>query len=374
MATLERHVEGGLEVVTLSQGTVDKHYITAHPEAGGGTFGLFDAVGRFLKRHNAVIVAQDVFGPCKMYAQGVDALRHIAPEQNWPITWLEGDRQETEKLTGAQLYAVTDPHGHVRPIEINGRVVGIVHETDEMTMCLLGDLRTEDTQAPRGEQCRQTWALMEEALAKAGLNFSDVTRTWLYVDKILEWYGELNQVRDTFFRQRNVFDGLVPASTGVGVANPSGSALVADVLAIRPKHPGVRIFAVPSPLQCSALDYRSSFSRAVEVVTPDLRRLYVSGTASIEPGGKTAFVDDVRKQIELSMDVLHAILTSRGMDWGDVSRAIAYFRNMSSAAEFTAYCRDHNIPQFPCAVSHADICRDDLLFEIEADAMTTRPL
>ena len=149
---------------------------------------------------------------------------------------------------------------------------------------------------------------------------------------------------------------------------------MADVLAIRPKRSDVRIFAVPSPLQCSALDYRSSFSRAVEVVTPELRCLYISGTASIEPGGKTAFVDDVRKQIELSMDVLHAILTSRGMDWGDVSRAIAYFRNMSSAAEFTAYCREHNIPQFPCAVSHADICRDDLLFEIEADAMTTRPM
>jgi hypothetical protein len=27
------------------------------------------------------------------------------------------------------------------------------------------------------------------------------------------------------------------------------------------------------------------------------------------------------------------------------------------------------IPRFPLAVSHADVCRDDLLFEIEVDAV-----
>ena len=373
MTTLNRHSEPALDVDTLSEDSVSKHFITAHPVSGVGEFGLFTNVDHFLKQHNATIVAQDVFGPCRMYPEGMKALRTLSNE-SWPVTWLEGDRAETKKLTGTQLYAVTDPHSQVRPIRVDGRIVGVVHESDEAIFCLLGDLRTDQPQLPRADQARATWALIEAALAVAGLDFSDVVRTWLYVDHILEWYGELNQVRDDFFRKRRVFDGLVPASTGVGVANPFGTALVADVLAIRPKHPGLKIFPVGSPLQCPAPAYGSSFSRAVEVASTSVRRLFISGTASIEPGGKTAFVDDVHKQIELSMDVVHAILTSRGMDWPDVSRAIAYFRNMSSAPEFTAYCRDHKIPPFPCAVSHADICRDDLLFEIELDAITTRAL
>ena len=35
---------------------------------------------------------------------------------------------------------------------------------------------------------------------------------------------------------------------------------------------------------------------------------------------------------------------------------------------YDAYCVAHHIPAFPLAISHADVCRHDLLFEIEIDA------
>jgi hypothetical protein len=34
------------------------------------------------------------------------------------------------------------------------------------------------------------------------------------------------------------------------------------------------------------------------------------------------------------------------------------------------YCLDHNLPELPVAISHADVCRPDLLFEIELDAVS----
>jgi enamine deaminase RidA (YjgF/YER057c/UK114 family) len=74
------------------------------------------------------------------------------------------------------------------------------------------------------------------------------------------------------------------------------------------------------------LDYRSSFSRAAEIVTPEWRTVFVSGTASIEPGGLTVHHDDMDKQVALTMDVVKAILETRGMTLKDSVRAIAYIK------------------------------------------------
>jgi len=200
------------------------------------------------------------------------------------------------------------------------------------------------------------------------MDFSNVIRTWLYLDQLLKWYDDFNEVRTDFFDEYGVFDNLVPASTGIGVSNPAGAALVSDAFAIQPKNGDVTIEAVPSPLQCPALDYKSSFSRAVEIRSAAQRSLLISGTASIHPGGATAHVGDVRKQIALTMEVVEAILKSRDMAWEDTVRGIAYFRYGADAPLLEEYCREAGLPDLPMAIAHADVCRDDLLFEVEIDA------
>ena len=130
----------------------------------------------------------------------------------------------------------------------------------------------------------------------------------------------------------------------------------------------MKIREVESPLQCSARDYRSSFSRAVEITHPNFRHLIVSGTAGIEYGGKSAFVGDLDRQINLSLDVAEAILKSRGMDWDDTLRAVAYIKDFSCAGEFRKIQKKRGLEKLPCVAIQADVCRDDLLFEIELDA------
>ena len=104
---------------------------------------------------------------------------------------------------------------------------------------------------------------------------------------------------------------------------------------------------------------------------PAHRLLYISGTASITPDGRTAHAGDLESQIALTMDVVAGILLSRGMSWSNVSRGIAYFQDAGEAPCLDRYCRDRNRALPPVAVSSADICRDDLLFEIEVDAVAT---
>jgi enamine deaminase RidA (YjgF/YER057c/UK114 family) len=209
---------------------------------------------------------------------------------------------------------------------------------------------------------------MEIALVEHGMTLSNIVRTWLYLDKILDWYGPFNQVRTEIFTQRGVFSKGVPASTGVGATNPYGAAVIASAWAVEPFSSGLQIREVASPLQCAAHSYGSCFSRAMELVTPTHRNLLVSGTASIGQNGRSLRARDLLGQVNLTMEVVKAILNSRNMGLKNATRAVAYFKRIADAPVLTTWCCENNVA-LSVIVVEADICRDELLFEIELDAM-----
>ena len=256
-----------------------------------------------------------------------------------------------------------------RLIKRNGMTIGVCYEDANAEYCLLTGVLPQDLTASRVDQTTSVFETIEDALKEAKMTFADVARTWLYMDKILEWYDPFNRARDAFFTSRRVYDGRVPASTGIGTANMCGAAITACAIAVKPKNSQTTVQIVESPLQCSALSYRSSFSRAVEIGTPDYRTLMVSGTASIEPGGATAFIDDVEKQIQLTMDVVEAILVSRGMSWADTTRAIMYLKKPEYMPIWQAWLKKNNLTAMPMVTIEADVCRDNLLVELELDAV-----
>jgi enamine deaminase RidA (YjgF/YER057c/UK114 family) len=133
---------------------------------------------------------------------------------------------------------------------------------------------------------------------------------------------------------------------------------------VKPKSDATYVIPVDSPLQCTALEYGSSFARAVEIGTPEYRTVLVSGTASIEPGGDTAFVDDVEKQIQLTMDVVAGILKSRDMDWCDATRAVMYLKKPEYLEIWKAWLKNNNLENLPLINIEADVCRGDLLVEL----------
>ena len=57
------------------------------------------------------------------------------------------------------------------------------------------------------------------------------------------------------------------------------------------------------------------------------------------------------------------------MNWNDLFRGIAYFKDMAYLPIYKRVASELNIPRFPLAVLHADVCRHDLFFEIEVDAV-----
>lgn len=340
--------------------------VTMYPDSNGAGRSVFQQVGQFIRDEKATVLSQRVFtGP----GTRLDSLNELILNRGgakWPVTTLQGNGACSTSVTHIQLDAVSGVT--VKPLECRGRILGAVYEHGDVTYCVLGDLRPHDLTASRCDQARSVFEQLETALDAAGMSIEHVVRTWFFIDRILDWYGQFNAVRSSLFDSWGLFDRILPASTGIGAANSAGAALIADALAIKSANRTVEITDVASPLQCAAMKYKSSFSRAVEVNLPGQRRLYVSGTASIAPDGRSVHDGDLNRQIALSMDVVREILLSRDMNWSDVTRGVAYFREACKMPALERYLHEHGLSELPVAVASADICRDDLLFEIELDA------
>ena len=331
MATCQAEAKAsGLNVVSLDWPAHREFHLSFRPLPGEKPAETVSRLATALRDKNAKIVRHEIFGSLAAHPETLNALQREFGNLDWPVTWVEG--AASEGLSGMHIFAVAGTQ--VDTLRMDGRVVGRIFNDGCVRHCLLGDVRPSNLFASKSGQCRETLEKLERALHEAGMNMGNVVRTWFFLDDILSWYGPFNTTRDEFYRQRKMFKGLVPASTGIGGRNPARAAVLAGAWAIQTIKGSVAVQEVPSPLQCPSLEYGSAFSRAVLVDTPLCRRLLISGTASIGPKGQSMHVGNVSKQVTLTMEVARAILASRGFDFSDVTRATAYFRNIQDAPAF----------------------------------------
>jgi enamine deaminase RidA (YjgF/YER057c/UK114 family) len=364
---LHRQHDAGLDIVTCGQTRVRELHITIRPRAGEKVAALFQRLSVLLKEQQASIVKQDIFGSLAVRNDALDAMKHAVGEIQWPVTWVEGASCGGAPVAGLQVFAVSGAPVHT--LTVGKEIVGRVFDDGVAKQCYLGGLGPKDVALSQADQTRQLYENLEAALLQAGMNVTNVVRTWFFLDDILSWYDQFNGVRNEFFTKHRLFPGSLPASTGVSGRNPAKSALVANVWAMQPRDASVQTQAVPSPLQCPAPEYGSAFSRALEISSPHGRRVLVSGTASIAVDGHTARLGDVRAQIALTMEVVKAILDGRNMTFSDVTRAIAYFKHKADAPPFAEWCAAHGVAFLPAVLVQSDICRPELLFEIELDTL-----
>jgi len=365
-ANINREVDSGMHTVSLEACGIGELFITADLRAGSLPE-MHRAAMEAVEQNAATVVSQMVFAPMGEGNSARAEFERDAGDIDWPVTWIDSGHHAGSPLGGMQIHAVSG--AKVDRIACADRPAASVYSDAHARYCCIGDLWAADQSGSRTQQAEHTFDMIEAVVKLADMDFANVVRTWFYLDELLEWYGPFNEVRDAFFRRRGVFDALVPASTGISGANPSGAAVAAAAFAVESLNGSMEITALPSPLQCPALEYGSSFSRAVEISLPEYSRVMVSGTASIEPGGDTAYVDDVPAQVDLTMRVVKAILRQREMGWPDVTRAIAYFKSDDFHRAYEDYCRGEDMPDMPTIITENDVCRHDLLFEIELEAI-----
>jgi enamine deaminase RidA (YjgF/YER057c/UK114 family) len=323
-------------------------------------------LGNFLLETGAVVVEVDGFGDADRIAETKMLLEKVLGV-GFPASWMIRAGNRGAGAGGILIRAVLGVE--VRPVMLGSRILGYQFEDGEAAWCYLGGLVPEGLNADGAGQTEEVMATILSCLTSVGMNFRDVVRTWYYLDGILDWYGDFNSARTAFFNRHDVFSNMMPASTGIGIANDTGGLVLAKVHACRAKSQRSTISVAESPLQCSAYAYGSAFSRAVRLTAGGVDILHISGTASIAPGGETDHLGDVAAQIQLTMEVVAAILRSAGMGWSDSVRGIAYFRDAEELHRWEAVRVAWGLPENAVLAVHADVCRDDLLFELELEAV-----
>ncbi len=120
--------------------------------------------------------------------------------------------------------------------------------------------------------------------------------------------------------------------------------------------------------QRSALEYGSAFSRATLAPTPASEIVYISGTAAIDEKGATTHLNDAAGQIKDTIDNVKTIMSQTACPKSQVVQAIAYCKDILVEQAFNQI--KHELP-WPWITVVCDICRDDLLFEIEAAVLSS---
>jgi enamine deaminase RidA (YjgF/YER057c/UK114 family) len=96
--------------------------------------------------------------------------------------------------------------------------------------------------------------------------------------------------------------------------------------------------------------------------------VFVSGTASIDPAGRTRHLDQLDAQILETLLDISALLAPLGGGLEDICLATVFFKEARSFEAFKQVTQLLGVPSFPVVPMVADVCRSELLVEIEAIA------
>jgi enamine deaminase RidA (YjgF/YER057c/UK114 family) len=224
-----------------------------------------------------------------------------------------------------------------------------------------------------GDAYRQTlamFAVAEDLLHQAGMEFRDVVRTWIHLREIERDYADLNRARRAFFEARGI--APAPASTGIGGGPvPKGHDLCLGVYAVRAARPLLRT-VMNAPTLNEAASYGSDFARGMRIAETNKVALHVSGTASIDEAGRTAHPSELEAQADRMLRNVAALLEGQGAGFGDVVSAVTYLKRAEDAERLRRKLHEAGFEGFPNALVEAPICRPELLCETEALAILPR--
>ena len=294
------------------------------------------------------------------------------------VTWIVGTPLQGCDFAGVQIWGIV-PHvagvgvktvenpvtGHGRLL--TGRGFRLLH------LPFVRGLKTDGALAGDAPaQADQMFTNAGLALKAHGMEYRNVIRTWIYMARLLEWYDDFNRVRTSHYKPcgLGVPGGVAfPASTGIQGRYADEECLM-DVLAFETDGTG-NAAAIPinhSPRQDRSFNYGSAFSRGMTIAVEGKRTVHISGTASINPAGNSIHVGDAEMQSLETLMCIAAILEEQGGSLENITSATLFCKTREALEAWTRVNRLLRIPAFPKVCVLADVCRHDLLVEMEVVA------
>ncbi|MFT5116652.1 MAG: chorismate lyase/3-hydroxybenzoate synthase [Kiritimatiellia bacterium] len=226
------------------------------------------------------------------------------------------------------------------------------------------------------EQCKHMANSTERAYCQLletanGLGFTHLLRFWNYLPAInqgdgdSELYKQFCLGRHKAFVEHQVSANDYPSASALG-HHSSGAVIFGFVSSQPGQH-------IENPAQVSAYQYpreygpkSPSFARATmsHMSNPSSpqARLFVSGTASVL-GSNTVAAGDISTQLSVTVENLEKLITNAGN--ARLHSLKVYIRELADLTMVTEYL-NRRYPNVIKLYTHADVCRANLLVEIEA--------
>jgi len=270
------------------------------------------------------------------------------------------------EIAGVQVHAICSQQ-KLEIIRLDNSVLGRMFIQSGKKFIAFSNI--SDSEAGKAKaQARAMFEKAESALELIGCDMFSVVRTWIWIKNILNWYNDFNSVRTQFFTERGLIKEneniQIPASTGIGITPTGGAECSLDLFAVIGEQNSEK-FLLKGGEQGAALEYGSAFSRASRTETPAGETIFISGTAAVGPEGETEHIGDIRGQINATFSHVLAILKDMDCSENDVVHMIAYCKTDEVEKVFSTVRPD--LP-WPWMTVISEICRDNLLFEIEVTA------
>jgi enamine deaminase RidA (YjgF/YER057c/UK114 family) len=174
-----------------------------------------------------------------------------------------------------------------------------------------------------------------------------------------------------------------PASTGIGSDNRD---VLMGCIAFRSDRAGVVITPLENPRQTPAFDYPSAyspkspqFSRAMALSCGQYATIFISGTASITQS-ETQHVGDAAAQTRETLANIEALISRKnlarhglpghGATLDGLGFVRVYIKRREDYEAVRAVCQSQ-LGDLPTIYAIADVCRPDLLVEIEGMAFSS---
>ncbi len=242
----------------------------------------------------------------------------------------------------------------------------------------------------------RAFSQLQAALLQLGLSFNQIVRQWNYVEQIFGFeatglqqrqnYQLFNEVRSEYYSRYRTNPDF-PAATGIGVAHHGVSI---ECMAVTGDE-NLKIISLSNPEQLDSYQYGQSvlkgqpqkhqtsnqppqFERAKLMISGNQSRVFISGTASIA-GQETIGLNDVEKQTRITIDHIELLTSKKNLKLHYPELTIipnkyayvrVYVKNEADIPVVKAICLNH-FGEVPMNFVKADICREDLLVEIEAE-------
>jgi enamine deaminase RidA (YjgF/YER057c/UK114 family) len=350
-------------------------HITATTEGGASALhegrDVFGEIAEVLRKKEARLCQERIFAPASLR----EVWGQIRGEAFGDLCdgvepcWLNNVEGGS---TGVQVHAVR----MARPpatLSVDGQGFGRLLEEDDCRWVIGTGLCAPQAGAAAA-QARAMFQKMQTILKQGGADMRCVARTWIFMDRILDWYDELNKVRTHFFREQGVLgateaENRMPASTGIGVSPANGGRCMLDFVGVWGAKANVRRYHAAGNQNC-AFKYGSAFARSSESRSPAGRAVYVSGTAAIDAAGVTCYVGDSPGQVRMTIENVMAVLRDMQCESRDVVQAMAYCATPETERVFRESWKKE-VP-WPWVTVRGDVCRHDLLFEVEVMACQSR--